>query len=58
MKKRKNYDGLSIAVVYVTCSSVILRASIEAQAEMDVTVEPFEAVRDADGNDFFKVTFE
>lgn len=46
-----------MAVVGLGPGGSILLSSIKAE-KVDVSVEEFENVQDADGNDFFKVEFE
>ena len=57
MKKKKCYAGITVIPLSVEGESSIMAASIVI-ASQDVTVDPFETVKDSEENDYFKVTFE
>lgn len=57
MKKKKCYKGITVIPLSVEGESSIMAASIVI-ASQDVTVDPFETVKDSEENDYFKVTFE
>ena len=54
---RRKYSKLSLDVVSIESEGSVLLSSIKAES-VDVTVETFDYVQDADDNDFFKVEFE
>lgn len=54
---RKKYLKLSMTEVSFGLEGSVLLSSVKAES-VDVTVEAFEDVLDADDNEFFKVDFE
>lgn len=55
--KKRPYNGLYVSLLPLEGESSIMAASIVI-ASQDVTVDPFETVKDSEENDYFKVTFE
>lgn len=56
-KSRKKYSRLSLAEVSFEPEASVLLTSVITE-NVNVTVETFDYVQDADDNDFFKVEFD
>lgn len=57
MKNKLPFDGLWFEPISVDIRTDLLLTSIRTE-NVDLVVEEWEPVKDAEDNDFFKVTFE